>query len=90
MVQVIPVHLAKLVPHGRDIDYPRPKPRRCRLPQQGEQTLGQEEVPEVVSLPGHLKPILCHIPVDVIHSQVLSLNLLHNSWNALATQYPSL
>ena len=68
MVQVIPVHLAELVPHGRYIDYPRPKPRRCRFPQQGQQTLGQQEVPKVVSLPRHLKPVLCHGPVPRISS----------------------
>ena len=85
MVQVIPVHFAELVPHGGDIDYPRPKPRRCRFPQQGEQTLGQQEVPKVVRLPGHLKPVLCHSPVPRV-SQVFSLNLLHNSWNAWSTQ----
>ena len=63
MVQVIPVHFAELVPHGRDVDYPRPEPGRCRFPQQGEQTLGQQEVPKVVGLPGHLKSVLRHSPV---------------------------
>ena len=62
MVQVVPVHAAELMPHGGDIDYPGPKPRRGRLLQQGEQTLCEQEVPEVVGLPGHLEPVLCHIP----------------------------
>ena len=65
MVQVVPVHAAKLMPHGGDVDDPGSKSRRGRFPQQGEQTLGEQEVAEVVGLPCHFEPVLCHIPAGV-------------------------